>query len=828
MSGPLAHLTVLDLSRVLAGPWCTQILADLGATVIKIERPGGGDDTRAWGPPYLKDAQGHDTTEAAYYLACNRGKLSVAVDFTTADGQAIVRDLARQASVLVENYKVGGLEKYGLDYASVSALNPRLVYASITGFGQNGPYADRAGYDFIIQGMSGFMSVTGERDDLPGGGPQKAGIAITDLMTGMYTTVAIQAALAHCDRTGQGQWIDTCLFDSAVAMMAVMNMNYLVTGRAPGRAGNAHQNIVPYQVFACSDGHVILAVGNDSQFAKFCEVAGRAEWAQDPRYAKNAERVRNRAVLVPLIAEVMAVRTQRQWLEALEPLGVPCGPINRLDQVFSDPQLAARGLRRDLPHALAGVVPQVGTPIRLSVTSAECEHPPPLLGEHTAAVLARATRVRRCHDRRARGARRDRSAALIPDAATATTDPERAGTPARSAFWLAFATLAALALVIAWRFFPLAIPLVNLDITLSRSEALTKADEIAARLALAPSEARSAVAFRARQRDAELRRARRRRPRGVRRAGQGRLYAPYWWEVRIFRPGEVNEVTIRFRPDGASNGFGRRVAETYVRDAATKALPRRRRALSPRSARLRTGRSISSRTRCSSSRSRRVPTGGSTTRSSTSAPTRWARRTSGCGSPSPVTSSPASRRTCTCPSRSTADSASCAARTTRSPAWPAYPRDCSTVSADASSACCGSRASIGCSVRPALAAGFVVGGLMAATTLSAAPTAWFDFDTAQSVTTFWLRQVGAVAAVAIGGGMAYALVFMAAESLTRRAFPPSAAVVARLVRGRRRVARGARTHARRLRLRADRARAHRRVLLRDQPLARLVATVRGR
>ena len=387
MSGPLSHLIVLDLSRVLAGPWCTQILADLGATVIKIERPGGGDDTRAWGPPYLKDAQGHDTTEAAYYLACNRGKLSVAVDFTTADGQAIVRDLARQADVLVENYKVGGLEKYGLDYASVSALNQRIVYASITGFGQNGPYADRAGYDFIIQGMSGFMSVTGERDDAPGGGPQKAGIAITDLMTGMYTTVAIQAALAHRDRTGQGQWIDTCLFDSAVAMMAVMNMNYLVTGKAPGRAGNAHQNIVPYQVFACSDGHVILAVGNDSQFAKFCEAAGGTAWAQDPRYAKNAERVRNRALLVPLIAEVMATRTQRQWLEALEPLGVPCGPINRLDQVFADPQLAARGLRRDLPHALAGVVPQVGTPIRLSLTPAECEHPPPLLGEHTATVL---------------------------------------------------------------------------------------------------------------------------------------------------------------------------------------------------------------------------------------------------------------------------------------------------------------------------------------------------------------------------------------------------------------------------------------------------------
>ena len=300
MSGALSHLTVLDLSRVLAGPWCTQLLADLGATVIKIEKPGGGDDTRAWGPPYLKDAAGRDTGEAAYYLACNRGKLSVAVDFTQPEGQAIVRDLARQADVLVENFKVGGLAKYGLDYPALAALNPRLVYGSITGFGQNGPNAERAGYDFIIQGMSGFMSVTGERDDRPGGGPQKGGVAITDLMTGMYATVAILAALAHRDRTGQGQWIDLCLFDSAVAMMAVMNMNYLVSGRPPRRAGNAHQNIVPYEVFACADGHLILAVGNDSQFAKFCDVAGKAEWAADRRFAKNVDRVNHRDTLVPL------------------------------------------------------------------------------------------------------------------------------------------------------------------------------------------------------------------------------------------------------------------------------------------------------------------------------------------------------------------------------------------------------------------------------------------------------------------------------------------------------------------------------------------------
>jgi formyl-CoA transferase len=387
MSGPLSHLTILDLSRVLAGPWCTQLLADLGATVVKIERPGTGDDTRAWGPPYLKDAQGRDTTEAAYYLCCNRGKLSVAVDFTTPDGQGIVRDLARQADVLVENFKVGALARYGLDYASLAPENPRLVYCSITGFGQDGPYADRAGYDFIIQGMSGFMSVTGERDDLPGGGPQKAGVAISDLMTGMYATVAIQAALAHRDRTGQGQWIDASLLDSAVAMMATMSHNYLVTGTPPGRLGNAHQNIVPYQVFACADGHLILAVGNDGQFAKFCGVAGRPEWASDPRFAKNADRVRHRDTLVPMVAAVVKTRTQKSWLDVLEPLGVPCGPISKLDQVFADPQLVARGLRKDLPHPLAGTVPQVTMPLRFSATPPSYDQSPPLLGEHTTRVL---------------------------------------------------------------------------------------------------------------------------------------------------------------------------------------------------------------------------------------------------------------------------------------------------------------------------------------------------------------------------------------------------------------------------------------------------------
>ena len=386
MPGPLSHLTILDLSRVLAGPWCTQLLADLGATVIKIERPGTGDDTRAWGPPFLKNARGNDTSEAAYYLACNRGKLSVAVDFTRPEGQRIVRDLAMQAEVLVENFKVGGLAQYGLDYASMAALNPRLVYASITGFGQDGPLAARAGYDFIIQGMSGFMSVTGERDDLAGGGPQKAGVAITDLITGMYATVGILAALQHRDRTGAGQQVDLALLDSAVAMMAVMGMNYLVAGTPPGRLGNAHQNIVPYQVFACADGHLIVAVGNDGQFAKFCAVAGAA-WASDERFARNENRVRHRELLVPMIAAVMATRTQRAWLAALEEVGVPCGPINTLDQVFAEPQLLARGMKFDLPHALAGSVPQVNVPVKMSGTPLKAELPPPLLAEHTAQVL---------------------------------------------------------------------------------------------------------------------------------------------------------------------------------------------------------------------------------------------------------------------------------------------------------------------------------------------------------------------------------------------------------------------------------------------------------
>jgi len=383
----LEHLRVLDLTRVLAGPWCTQLLADLGADVVKIERPGSGDDTRAWGPPYLKDAAGRDTTEAAYYLSANRGKRSVTVDISKAEGQQLVRKLAAAADIVVENYKVGQLARYGLDYARLAAENPRLIYCSITGFGQDGPYKDRAGYDFIIQAMGGFMSITGERDDLPGGGPQKAGVAVSDLMTGMYTTVAVLAAVAQRERTGTGQYIDMALFDTMIAMLANMNMNYLTTGRAPGRAGNAHQNIVPYQVFAAADGHVVIAVGNDGQYAKFCEIAGRPDLATDPRFATNAERVRNRAVLVPLLEAIVRERPAAFWAEKLEAAGVPCGPINSIAQALADPQAVARGIRIDLPHPTAGTVPLVGMPIRMSASSPSYERPPPLLGEHTDEVL---------------------------------------------------------------------------------------------------------------------------------------------------------------------------------------------------------------------------------------------------------------------------------------------------------------------------------------------------------------------------------------------------------------------------------------------------------
>jgi formyl-CoA transferase len=383
----LGHIRILDLTRVLAGPWCAQNLADLGADVIKIERPGTGDDTRAWSPPYLKDADGRATTEAAYYLAANRGKRSLTLDISSSEGQAIVRELVRQSDVVLENYKVGQLQKYGLDYESLRREKPDLVYCSITGFGQDGPYAQRAGYDFIVQGMGGFMSITGEPDELPGGGPQKAGVAISDLMTGMYATVAVLAALTHRDRTGEGQYIDMALLDVQVAMLANMNTNYLAGGTPPKRWGNAHPNIVPYQTFATSDGHIIVAVGNDGQYRKFTEAGGRPDLATDERFATNPMRVRHRDILVPLLAEMIKTKTKQQWIDLLEAAGVPCGPINNLDEVFDNPQLAARGLRVDLPHPTGGVVKLVGSPMKLSATPPQYDMPPPLLGQHTDELL---------------------------------------------------------------------------------------------------------------------------------------------------------------------------------------------------------------------------------------------------------------------------------------------------------------------------------------------------------------------------------------------------------------------------------------------------------
>ncbi|WP_395055803.1 CaiB/BaiF CoA transferase family protein [Polaromonas sp.] len=385
---PLTGVRVLDLSRVLAGPWAGQLLADLGADVVKVEKPDTGDDTRAWGPPYLKDASGRDTSEATYFLCANRNKRSVAIDMGTAEGQTQIRALAQQADVVLENFKVGGLKRYGLDYASLKQANPRLVYCSITGFGQTGPYAARAGYDFLIQGMGGLMSVTGQPDGEPGAGPQKVGVALTDIMTGLYATIAVQAALAEREKSGLGQHIDLALLDVQIACLANQASNYLAGGLVPRRMGNAHPNIVPYQAFPTADGDIILAVGNDGQFAKFCAVAGHPEWSSDARFASNAQRVSNRAVLVPLLRQATVMRTSADWIAALEAAGVPCGPINRIDKVFADPQVIARGLKIDLPHALAGSVPLVANPIRLSGSPVAYQRPPPLLGEHTDEVLA--------------------------------------------------------------------------------------------------------------------------------------------------------------------------------------------------------------------------------------------------------------------------------------------------------------------------------------------------------------------------------------------------------------------------------------------------------
>jgi crotonobetainyl-CoA:carnitine CoA-transferase CaiB-like acyl-CoA transferase len=385
--GALAGLRVLDLSRVLAGPWASQLLGDLGADVIKVEKPGSGDDTRGWGPPWLADGAGQPTTDAAYFFCTNRNKRSLTVDMARPEGQAILRELAMRSDVVLENFKVGGLKAYGLDYASLSALNPKLVYCSITGFGQDGPYAARAGYDFLIQGMGGLMSVTGRADDEEGAGPQKVGVALTDILTGLYATIAIQAALAHREKSGLGQYIDLALLDVQVACLANQAMNYLVSGQAPRRLGNGHPNIVPYQDFPTADGDMILAIGNDGQFIRFCEIAGHAEWAADPRFASNAARVRNRGELIPLLRQATVIKTTAEWIRLLENAAVPCGPINDLAAVFADPQVLHRGLRVDLPHAAGGSAPQVANPIRFSATPVGYRHAPPVLGQDTDAIL---------------------------------------------------------------------------------------------------------------------------------------------------------------------------------------------------------------------------------------------------------------------------------------------------------------------------------------------------------------------------------------------------------------------------------------------------------
>jgi len=388
MSEILQGVRVLDLTRVLAGPWATQNLADLGAEVIKIERPGRGDDTRQWGPPFLKDADGRDTRDAAYFLGCNRGKQSVTVDISRPEGREIVRELALKSDVLVENFKVGDLARHGLDYPTLSRANRRLVYCSITGFGQDGPYRDRPGYDFMIQGLGGLMSVTGERDDVPGGGPQKVGVAVSDLFTGMYATSAILAALLHCRATGEGQHIDMALLDVQVAMLANLSAAYLCSGKVPGRMGNAHQAIVPYHVFRASDDFVIVAVGNDGQFARFCEVIGEPGWPKDERFATNPARVGHRDLLVGLITERMSAKPASEWLAALEAAEVPCGPIKDLGQVFTDPQVRHRHMQVEVPHP-AGSVRMVANPMKLSRTPIAHDRPPPVLGEHTDAVLRR-------------------------------------------------------------------------------------------------------------------------------------------------------------------------------------------------------------------------------------------------------------------------------------------------------------------------------------------------------------------------------------------------------------------------------------------------------
>ena len=383
MAGPLAGFRILDLSRILAGPWASQMLADLGAEVIKVERPGQGDDTRGWGPPYMLDESGEASSESAYFHGANRGKYSVCIDMASQPGQQLICQLVEKSDVLIENFKVGGLNKFGLDYASLKSINPKLVYCSITGFGQTGPYSERAGYDFMIQAMGGLMSVTGESD----GEPMKVGVALADVMTGLYAANAIQAALIHQLRSGKGQYIDLALLDVQVATLANQAMNYLASGNNPTRLGNAHPNIVPYQAFQTADGYMILAVGNDSQFVRFCELAGRDDLATDERFQKNSNRVKNRDALIPGLINILKTQTTDWWLEQLNQKGIPCGPIANLDQVFDNPQVQHRGMQLELDHPTAGKVPSVANPINLSKSPIRYDKAPPLLGQHTGKIL---------------------------------------------------------------------------------------------------------------------------------------------------------------------------------------------------------------------------------------------------------------------------------------------------------------------------------------------------------------------------------------------------------------------------------------------------------
>ena len=392
--GALAGIRVLDLSRVLAGPWCTQMLADLGADVVKVERPGLGDDTRQWGPPFLKDAQGNDTNQASYFTACNRNKRSVTIDMATAEGQALIKQMALQADIVVENFKVGGLKQYGLDHESLRALNPRLIYCSVTGFGQDGPYAERAGYDLMVQAMTGLMSITGHADNAPGGGPMRVGVAVIDLFTGLYASNAILAALNVRHHTGQGQHIDMALLDVGMAVLANQAAGFLATGQAPGRMGNSHPSLAPYQDFPTQDGNMLLAIGNDGQFQRFCAAAGQPQWASDERFATNTLRVKHRAELIPAMEAVTRTRTTADWIALLEDKAVPCGPINTIAQAFDDAQVKARGLAVSLPRWKDGEVGDgithitgVASPLRLSATPPVLRNAPPALGQHTDEVL---------------------------------------------------------------------------------------------------------------------------------------------------------------------------------------------------------------------------------------------------------------------------------------------------------------------------------------------------------------------------------------------------------------------------------------------------------